>query len=377
MLIATFYPTSGGSEISAQRLSRRLIENLGWQVRVLTRRHKHNERSLPPRDTVDGLPVVRVFSPRKFGAFFHLASGLCHLARFGRGSIYHAHDTKVSHWLAVIARFLLSGRSIIKLRSGRLPYERRLEMSLLRRLHFLIPIRLADRIIVVNQEIEEFVQELGVSPDRVVRIPNAVDTKFFHPITDREKLNVRNQLGLPNDKRIFLYTGSFRPIKGTDVLLRAWALLPKSMRKTLLLILVGGDKDHDKTSTLLDHLNIYEGVKIVGLKKSIRNYYWAADFFVLPSRSEGLSNALLEAMSCSLPVISSKVGGTLDVLENGVNGILFESEDHEQLAECIIEILQMEDQWVALGAQGRKIVQRYAELDTCTQILSDMYQQLF
>ena len=133
---------------------------------------------------------------------------------------------------------------------------------------------------------------------------------FFHPISSEKKTAIRTRLGLPANRAIFLYAGRLNAKKGGDVLLRAWALLPQRARDNALLVLVGGDVDDKSILDLIASLKIRDSILLVGHQQDIRSYYWAADSFVLASRTEGMSNALLEAMSCGLPAIVSNVGGS-------------------------------------------------------------------
>ena len=383
MLVSLFYPVVGGDERSVQWFARRLIEQHGWPVRVLTRRHGARLHGLPSREVVDGIPVVRV-SNRGWGkvsSLTHLLGGLWHLLRYGRGGIYQASDLAVSSWLATIARYLLGGRSIIKMRTGRYRYERLFSSffsfsSALSRWYFITPLRLADRIVVVSQEVGDFVRELGVRPERIVRIPNAVDTGFFQPASAEEKKTMRRQLGLAADKAIFLYVGRLNRIKGVDVLLRGWSLLPEQARRNALLVLVGGQAGAGSLLDMIPALNLGESVVLAGARRDVRDYYWAADVFVLASRTEGLSHALLEAMSCGLPAVVSNAGGSPDVVQDGANGLLFESENHGQLAQRLASMMDMRERWAEMGAHARQTVVDYADLDVCVRLMSRLYEQL-
>lgn len=377
MIIANFYPGIGGAERQAQRLSKALIAR-GWPVRVLTRQHSPAlPQGLPASDVVDGIPVIRLYSRGaiKIGSLLFVLGGLWHLLRHGSRGIYHAHDIGAPSWLALVARYLLGGRCIIKLRTGCYRYEKRCS-SRVARWQFCALLRLADRVVVVSREVERFVCNLGIPAARVIRIPNSVDTSLFYPISAEERIATRKQLGLPTEKTIVLYVGVLKPIKGTDILLRAWALLPVDIRTEALLLLVGDGAERANLLRMITSLRLHESVFLAGMQQAVRDYYWAADIFVLPSRTEGLSNALVEAMACGLPVIASNVGGTLDVVEEGQNGVLFEAENHHQLAQKLASMIAMQERWVQIGALARQRVKAYADLDMAVDRLHQLYNQL-
>ncbi len=98
--------------------------------------------------------------------------------------------------------------------------------------------------------------------------------------------------------------------------------------------------------------------------------------FTLPSRDEGLSNALLEAMSCELPVITARVAGALDIVEEGISGFAYDPEDVPQLAHAFRQMFDCADQWDAMGSHGRQTVVEYADLKTIAGKLDQLYREL-
>lgn len=381
-IISLFHPIVGGSEVAAQRLSRKLMTDYGWRVKILTRRHGIHCHGLSARDMIEGLPVTRVWSRGRFvGSLLYLSGGLWHLWRFGRGGIYHAHDIAVSSWLAVIARFLFGGRAVIKLRTGCYRYERLFSSffpfsRLLSYWYFVIPLRLADCIVVVNNEVKQFVTKLGIPADRVVCIPNVVDTAVFHPASAQGKATMRQKTELPADRTIFLYVGRLTAVKGADTLLEAWQRLGENVRDKAVLVLVGANSDKEALPSNLPAPDVCDSIRFVGPRQNVRDYYWAADAFVLASRTEGMSNALLEAMACGLPVIASRVGGSLDLIQDGENGFLFEPENEEQLARKIGLVMDRRDQWGEIGIRARQTVVYNADINVGARRMNELYKQL-
>ncbi len=377
MIIPTFYPVIGGAQSQVQRAAKALVAD-GWLVRVLARRHSYaHPKGLPARAEVDGTPVIRVYSRggSKADSLFYVLAGLWHLLRHGRRGIYHAHDISAAGWLAVLARYLLHGRCLIKLRTGCRGYEPYLS-SRLTRWQFLTQIRLADRVVVVNRELEDMLQRLGAPMSRVVRIPNAIDTCQFYPPSMEAKAATRERLALPKDKTIFLYVGRMAPLKGVDILLNAWALLPQHVRHHAVLVLVGDGPEQERLCRQVASLGISASVLNAGMQANVRDYYWSADIFVLASETEGLSNTLLEAMACALPVVVSNVGGAPDVVEEGTSGLLFDSENAVQCAEKMTAMWGLQQRWAEMGSCGRQLVLGYANLPSVADQFQKLYGQL-
>lgn len=378
MIISSFYPVVGGAQRQTQRESRSLIAR-GWSVQVLTRRHTPylNTRGLSRTDVVDGISLTRLYSrgSLKIGALLYMLNGLWHLLRRGRRGLYHARDVGAQGWLAVIARHLLRGRCIVTLYSGRAGYEERLSSGLAR-WQFRRLLRLADKVVVVSSEVEEMVRELGVPERRVVQISNSIDTSYFRPAQPEEKVASRKVLQLPPDKVIALCVGRLEAVKGLDILLQAWAMLPATQRDGALLVMVGDGRQRDVLLSMTQSMGLQQSVMFAGEQRAVRDYYWAADAFLLPSRTEGLSLSLIEAMACGLPAVASDVGGALDVVENDENGLLFKSEDQVELVERLVLMMKMAHRWPQMGARARQTATDYADLGATVRRWGDLYREL-
>lgn len=379
MISSSFYPWIGGAERQLQRISKLLLAH-DWPLRVLTRRHRKGfPENLPATDIVDSVPVIRLYSRgrSKISSLLYILGGLWYLICHGRGGIYHAHGPGAPAWLAVIAQYLLRGRSIIKVRNGTYIYTRLYLSSWWRSWLFVIPLRLATRVLVVSKDGAHLMHKLGVPAARVVHIPNGVDTDQFHPASPETKIICRQQLNLPTDKTIVLYVGRLNlATKDVDTLLHAWATLANDVQDSAMLVIVGQGPDRKKLERLSSSLGINTTVVFAGAQQKIREYYWAADVFTLASRDEGLSNALLEAMACGLPVVSSNVGGTPDVVEEAKNGFLYEAQNYHQLAQKLTILFHRQIDWNKMGTIGRQIVSSYASLSNTSIQLDELYNEL-
>jgi len=285
MLIANFYPGIGGAERQAQMVSEAMIAR-NWSVQVITRRHSFSHsRGLSADDEINGIRIIRLFSRggSKLGSAIYMLSTLWHLSRHGRNGIYHAHDIGSVGWVAVIARYLLGGRCVIKLRTGRLYYTKQFS-SRLWRWHFSALLRLADQIIVVNREVERLVKELGIPGQKVIHISNTVDTHIFNPASSEEKLGARLRLGIPIDRTIVLYVGRLMPVKGVDVLLDAWSLLPLDVRHKAQLVVVGDGADHGKLQTMVRTFGIQDSVLFTGASRLLSCRLARSEFLPMSRR---------------------------------------------------------------------------------------------
>ena len=151
--------------------------------------------------------------------------------------------------------------------------------------------------------------------------------------------------------------------------------MPGNLRSKSLLILVGNGSERNLLARRTVSLNIDDTVLFTGPQSDVLDYYWASDLFVLPSRTEGFSNALIEAMACGLPVVASDVGDARKLVDEGKSGFLVESDNYDQLAQSIGSLLKNQRQWPALGDQARTCVIGYADIDQTVKRLERLYCQ--
>jgi glycosyltransferase involved in cell wall biosynthesis len=378
MLTAHFFPVVGGAECQVQRLSKHLLTAYDdLQITVLTRRHSSR---LPPgltaAEMVDGVPVVRMGSwawpLKKFGSLFYAINALLYLLRHARGGIYHAHDEFASGQIAVMAKFLFGGRALVKLRSGRAFYERQLRHGRWRTWWFYRVLKWADRVLVVNQEVAALLRENGIAPERITYLPNSIDLDDFQPATAQQRQDARKALDLSPRTRAFLYVGRLEYWKGVDVLIAAWAQLPPAFIEQTRLIIVGDGPDYAALTTQIRKAGVGGSVQMVGEQRDVITYYQAADGVVIPSRTEGLSNVMVEAMACGLPVLASAVGGALDTIQPGENGFLFPAEDATALA-CSLQNLAQDA--TVLGAAARKTAEQQFDIARTGELFRQIYVQ--
>lgn len=355
MIINSYQPLLGGAERNAKGLSEHLAK-LGWSVHVLTRRHiRRYCYSGVGDETISGVKVHRVFSrgPRLVGAGFFFLCGFWTLYRHRQhGTFYYAHDVGAPAWLAIVASHLLGGRSIVKIRSGSADSLRYYRRSLfLNRLSWL-----ADRFVVVSRETEALLVQCGIARDRIVLVPNGTDGARFSPASPGERLAARRHLGLPVDRIVALCAGRLVPVKGYDVLIEAIAGLPREAARQMEFVIVGDGPEAGHLKDLAVRRGVESHVRFEGHREETADYFKAADLFILPSRGEGLSNALVEAMASGLPAICSAVGGALDWIQQGVNGALVQPGDASGLTTAIAEMVARREKWQAMGEFSVRLV---------------------
>ena len=193
-----------------------------------------------------------------------------------------------------------------------------------------------------------FIRELsatGVDPSRITVVHNAVDPA---PIVDRTA--ARRALGV-EDRRVIVSVGRLSREKGHDVLIDACALLEPALRAQLTVLIAGAGPERARLEARAAAASI--SARFEGFQPSVAAYYAAADLFVLPSRSEGAPNALLEALAAGCPAIATRVGGVPEIVEHGVSAYLVPPDRPQPMRDGIAHLLGNPAAAAGLAAGGR------------------------
>lgn len=226
----------------------------------------------------------------------------------------------------------------------------------------------ADAIVAISREMEKELLEHGFSKDRIFFIPNGVDTDKFKSIS---------RIDTPPEMFRFIHIGRRTPQKGIDLILDAANKL-KSLgyENKFEILMYGADYPEYDYRSMASSLGVDDCVLFMQFEKDIVNIYRNAHAVLLPSRYEGLSNVLLEAMSFGLPVVASLVSGTSDVITDGHDGLLVPSESPDSLVNAMIKLMDDHSLAGSLGNNARRRVEKSYSLKNVTKQYSDLYLNL-
>jgi glycosyltransferase involved in cell wall biosynthesis len=172
--------------------------------------------------------------------------------------------------------------------------------------------------------------------------------------------------------------GNIRRVKGHDIFIKAAACVAAQFPGVSFNI-AGEVLEPDyfvELQTLIRDLKLSDRFHFVGGVKNLREYLSTADIFVLPSRSEGFSNAIVEAMAASLPVVATDVGGNTEAVTDGVSGLIVPSEDPAALAEAITQLLADPSKAREMGAAGKKLASEKFTTDAMMHQITLAYASL-
>jgi glycosyltransferase involved in cell wall biosynthesis len=347
-LIQSFRPTVGGAELQLERLLPHLAAR-GVAVTVLTR----GVRGMPRRERLGDADIRRgLIGGRSFAASAAYTLGsLTHIALHrGRYDLVHAHGALSEGTIALgaerlgmpaLVKVLLAGNEgDFEVLAGRFAGRWRTR-SLVRRAWFAA----------TSAAVRAQLERLGVPPSRIFAIPNGVDVDVYRPPSPDERLQLRFRLGLDADAPLALFIGRLVPRKRVATAIRAVGETEAEIR----LVVVGEGPERSNLERIAHEHGLAERVSFTGAVPNVADYLRAADFFLLPSRSEGLSNALLEAMACGLACLAPPVSG-VDELFAGGRGIVVASDEAESWGRAIERLAADPEQTKRLGARARELV---------------------
>jgi glycosyltransferase involved in cell wall biosynthesis len=235
---------------------------------------------------------------------------------------------------------------------------------------------LFDQVQAVSNAVREHaIRAGGLDPAKVVTISNGVEIEKMAAANGGAAL--RESLAL-NGGPVVLTVGNVRRVKGFEVLIRAAARVAARYPAALFLI-VGSVQELDyerELRALIGQLGLERNVRFLGKSEQVPSLLKLCDVFCLLSRSEGMSNALLEAMACGRPSVATAVGGTPEVIEDARSGYLVTSGDDATAAERILSLLDHPERAREMGEAARRRVEERFSAQRMVDQMVRMYDHL-
>jgi glycosyltransferase involved in cell wall biosynthesis/serine acetyltransferase len=217
---------------------------------------------------------------------------------------------------------------------------------------------------------DDLIEEDRVNPNLVRVVRNAVDVqKFANVQPDRETLFPKLS---PEDMLIVAVANMNTESKGYTDLIHAASEVCRHFPQARFL-LVGDGRERSKLEGMARGANLSENILFLGKRTDVPRILPCGDLFVSSSWSEGLPNSVLEAMAAGLPVVATRVGGTPEVIEDGLSGVLVAPRDSSALANGILRVLRDKDFAQALARGGRERVKTAFGFDRLLTDLDRVY----
>lgn len=269
--------------------------------------------------------------------------------------IVHSHNT-YAHFYASIAAFLAGVPVILNTQHGR-----GCGSSLKQRGHFFIANRLADQILAVSEDSAKICQKQDpLSRSRIVPLWNGIDLDRF-------------SYHGPQKKPHAISVARLSPEKDFPTLLKAVRMVI-DQHPDFRLTIAGDGQERQHLEKTCDELQLNSHVTFLGERCDIPELLKNAGMFVSSSSTEGISLTLLEAMAVGLPIITTNVGGTPEIIEEGTTGFLVPPGNPEQLAQAICNHLEQPNTWDKIAIRARERVEKNFHINRMIKDYEDLYR---
>jgi sugar transferase (PEP-CTERM/EpsH1 system associated) len=331
----------GGAEMLVARLARRLRDRCRFLFVCLD-----ELGTLGAELRAEGFPVEVL--GRRPGLDWRCVTRLSRLMRQLRVALIHAHNYSPFSY-ALMARLLYRRPPVLFTEHGRHHPDRRVA----KRVMFnRLLLQRRDRVIGVGAAVRQaLILNEGMAADRVGILYNGIDPDQFASDV-AERATVRRQLGLGPDDFVILQVARLDPLKDHATAIRMMQRVTRHCPSAKLL-LVGDGPKREIIEAQIEQCRLHEQVRLLGVRQDVAQLLAAADLFLLTSISEGIPLTLIEAMAAGLPVVSTRVGGTGEVVGDGETGLLAPANDDAALSTATLRFVEDPGLRQRMGEQGR------------------------
>lgn len=219
-------------------------------------------------------------------------------------------------------------------------------------------------------------QELKIPDDQITILRNGIDTDKFAPVDSESKKEIRAKLGIANDAFVIVTVASIVPVKNHFTMLRAVANGQSGRQKYTWLVVGDGAGRRALMAAAREHANPPD-VIFMGNQTDVRPYLHAADVFMLASKYEQMSIALLEAMASGIPVIVTNVGDHAEIVRHGVDGLVIQPCDIHGLSVAIRRLAEDGNTRIQMGASARVRIADEFSFKHAANKYVDYYNSIF
>jgi len=243
-----------------------------------------------------------------------------------------------------------------------------------RRLQKLLMSKITDQWVTVSEELARLsVEKDGLSPEKVVAVPNGIDVeRFIRPI-DISAARWKNDIGIPENAKVAIMVARLNPIKNHELFIRALAEL-KDMTDVHA-VFVGDGELLNTLTQLTKFLGLENKIHFLGYRQDIEKFLWISDVFVLCSKTEGLPLCLLEAMAAKVPILITDTANRAGLITHGVNGQIAEN-NVKSLATALTNALKDTVYYKKMAEKGFDFVKEHYSLKTMMSRYQCIYERI-
>jgi glycosyltransferase involved in cell wall biosynthesis len=389
MISSQFVPeVYGGAVSQCLKLSRQLaLEGCG--ITILTSR---NSFKLPAKEKMGNIDVVRIWAgkpPQLMGKyiwssiFWFAGCIIWFIKHKNEFDLLHIHQAKFQAVTGALFGKWFNKPVIVKVGNSDAAFD--LE-SLKRKSiggNYLYNVVSGNttKFIAISTQIEKNFANHNIKCSKIIKIPNGVYQPLPFEEIQQRKHQCRSRLfkdetGNASCYKYFLSAGRLSKEKNISLLIEAFADVA-AQNENIKLIILGDGPLKEEIEALIQHKQIQDKVLLTGYVKNVNDYLIAADFFMLPSEVEGMSNSLLEAMSTGLIPIATNISGSADLIEHKKNGFLIDKPWNINLKKTIVDCAMLGDDWLRkMKCESYNTISRNYTMENIARQYMDLYNTL-
>lgn len=197
-----------------------------------------------------------------------------------------------------------------------------------------------------------FAKKAGIKEKKIIVIPTGIDDEKF----EGSYKDIREEFNIKKETKIILFIGLLLKRKGIDILIKT---INRLKDENFKMILVGAGPERKIFQAMAEKYGVQDKIIFTGFRKDIKDLCRSSDIFFLPSRGEGLPGVVMEAMSCSLPIVSSRIPCTTDLVIDKKNGYFCAIEDIDCYAKRLKELLQSKELREKMGLKSKELIKNF------------------
>jgi len=376
MVTGVYFPEINGAVLQCKRIVSSLKNKINFSVLTTTRYKKLTDQNI-----VDGVNVFRPYAGNHISRLLQVIK-IFQVFLTRKIDIVHLHGFSSRSALILLISRLFNKKVIVKMTS--FGHDDAVSVKDKGRIFFFI-FSLADMYIGVSPIFKSMYLKVALNENKYHQIPNGVEANLFKPLDNSSKKKLRAELGLPIDMKLVLVIGHFSIEKSMNHVLDAWLNIQESAVIKSGVVFIGSTDNHNfevdenTVNSMYAKSKPFIGKKVFFIEgvSNIEQYYQSSDIYVLSSSREGLPNTLLEAMSCALPVVSTRLPGITDwVVDHQDNGIMYDHGDIDAL-ECVLKNLLENDNFgQKLGVNARATIKSNFDISSTVNKIHNIYEDL-
>ena len=257
------------------------------------------------------------------------------------------------------------------------PIPERLTQEAIKRIIYNLAYKI-DCITTPSESMKELIRSYGVK-NRIEVIPNAIELNSFKDKDELRSLEIKKRYNLKEDDKIILYVGRTAREKSIDKIIEALATIKRKGISKVKLLIVGKGPAMEELRQLVKSLQIEEEVIFTGAvsNEEIKNYYKIAYLFAIASTSESFGIVIIEALASSIPVLAVRAPGAMDILTDGVDGLLTENTENnvEQFANALEKLIREPELREKLSQGALKTSEQYS-INVISERMLNLYREV-